>query len=279
MRSEAARPNNLFRIAFSALFLGAFGAMFCATSTLPVAAQTSVNASVCATDAGATLALTSPSNDATLTTVPVRLEGTVSLLSQIRIFVDTQYRDTIPLDSSAVSFSHDLPLDAGTHTIRLEGVDVCQRTAPAAEITISYTPEAVVAGAAGSTPITALDSAAYVPGSEAALPAKTAPTLSLPPALESVGEVLRSTLTVLDFASAESFAALPAMATRFTVLSIGLSMAVLTEPTIAGAAIIASKVGFSWPLWIPGVARRYMVAITRVIGLGLVGGLIAFSLY
>lgn len=111
-----------------------------------VSANTVVGAVVCSPSNSASLAISQPVDGHTTADMPVTISGSLNLLSQIRVFVDNVFTETVPIASDASTFSFELTLPTGSHEVRLEGVDICQLTSPVAQVVVIYNPETTVVG-------------------------------------------------------------------------------------------------------------------------------------
>lgn len=102
------------------------------------AASTSVNAAICGTGAGATLAITSPESDSVVSNPTISVSGDVTNATQIDVSIDGQYNSTVPLSAGQTSYQTSVQLSAGTHTISLIANDVCQMQDGTASVVVTY---------------------------------------------------------------------------------------------------------------------------------------------
>ena len=270
MRCAAIRSDKTaFSLAASLAVFGACLSVGMVTGA-PAHAQTTVTASVCGAAAPASISITKPFSGQAFSSLPIRLEGTLVQLSQVRVFIDGEYRQTIPLDSGATSFAHDQVIESGSHVIRLEGVDSCQRTNPVAEVNVTYDAATVVAGAQESPQ-------SSTPPSFAPAPEMSAVPLPLVEFIRPLESVLQQGLVVLDFARIESTSEVPAMVGRFAALSTGLAFVIFTQPVLTLFGAAAGRFGVLQAIHLPALVSRHPVASLRLLGTTIIVGLIAFA--
>ena len=237
--------------------------------------STQVMATLCSAATTATLAITSPANQSTIMTTPLTLSGTVTQISQIRVFIDSVYTETIPLNAGATSYSFPLRLEVGAHTIRLEGVDICGATSPVAELHLVYEPSAEIAdGVAGtSEELGAASSKVSQPDQSETPPAPLSSDMSSQPIsqlLSSFGNALRSVtgfaLGALDIAHEASSEEISKQTARFALIAGGAG-AVLFASSVSSVVLAgASKISASSAHFLAEVGASRLRLGARIVG-------------
>lgn len=103
---------------------------------------TNLTVSICGSSAGSGLTITTPVSDSVVNQATITLSGTVLNATQIEVRVDGQYSSTIPLNASDVSYTMQLTLTVGTHTILLTANDVCGISNASSQTVVTYQPGA-----------------------------------------------------------------------------------------------------------------------------------------
>lgn len=137
MLFRVARIRRILRRSRLALLAGA--CLLVISSAQVLATDSSINVGVSGSPAPA-LDVTNVSSPVTATTMPLAINGTVSSLTQIQIYVDGAYSSTIPLTPDATSFSYSLNLNQGTHSVEFLGISAYTTTNPSVTLSITYTP-------------------------------------------------------------------------------------------------------------------------------------------
>ncbi len=106
-----------------------------------------ISAQVC-DNAGSTITIAKPKNDSIVNQSSVRMQGNVTHATQITVMIDGQYNQTIPLGTNQSTYSFDVSLTAGTHTIKVEANDVCAASNGTAQVVITF--ESKANGSAGN---------------------------------------------------------------------------------------------------------------------------------
>lgn len=104
-----------------------------------------ISARICDEGSEALLEIADPPSGATVSASPVSISGFVEQVSQVTVYLNGQYSHTIPIDSGATSFSYLYAITPGSHTLRFEGQDICQRSTPAEEVAYTFNPPAIPA--------------------------------------------------------------------------------------------------------------------------------------
>lgn len=212
------RPRSTFWLAIVTLF-------FVAVCGQPVAAADStVRVEI---DAGVPVLIPNlPTDRMTIVTnSTLRLTGSARHLSQIRVYVDDVAAGVVSLSVGATSFSVDIPLTTGPHTIRLVGVSLLGSDTPIVTMQVIYTP-APDAAPGGASPS---DKPAINIGAGEQLPAQATDTSSR----AVVPEWLQNGLVAIDFARSDTRGGDAVMLCRFLLILAGLIMVVFAEPTRA----------------------------------------------
>lgn len=143
--------------AVNKLVLGIVALLFitCVSTTTirAVSSDTDIGATVCNGQA-ATLTIQAPGNDTTLAESAIKVQGTVERVNSIEIYIDGSINSTASLAVNQVTFSQDVLLGGGTHTIRVSGNDSCHVGNPEASVVVTYRPK-ISPGQPGSTDIPA----------------------------------------------------------------------------------------------------------------------------
>ena len=111
-----------------------------------VVAQTAINARLCQDELGASLTVASPANNSAHNTLPILVSGTVSQVSQIKVFVDGVLQKNVSVDPNDISFSFPINVGQGSHTVHLEATDLCSVTVPTSDFRVSFLPDMINAG-------------------------------------------------------------------------------------------------------------------------------------
>ena len=205
----------------------------------PVSANTVVGASICNQSDTATLVITQPISGHTTSQMPVTVSGSLKLLSQIRVYVDSVYTETIPIAADETNFSYVQYLGVGTHEVRLEGVDACQQTSPVAQITIVYNPETTVVG----QPVSPQDPQA--PAEEYA-PIEDQPTfferVTTNGVISSVSNAAYGVLEALDIVNSSEATQTTKMVGRFTLVTAGSTLVLLAPCVIQAVTTAIAKI-------------------------------------
>jgi hypothetical protein len=128
----------------------------------PVFAETEIQADICASGAGASVQITSPVTDSVISSLPVAVEGTVAQTSQIDIAIDGVYTSTVPVGANQTTFTYNLNLNEGTHSIRFVANDRCHVANGSVDLVLTYQ-SSTTPSTGGTTDTTVGDSGPTVP--------------------------------------------------------------------------------------------------------------------
>lgn len=161
-----------------------------------VAAETQINLVLHDTLPPALSVDTAKKNTITTSTSMMFLRGRVHNVNQLLVYIDGTYRSTTALSDGADTYSIAILLSAGTHTIRLVGIDAYDALQVQQTFTAVYTPSAqpVPPNESGGGVVVEPPSAENTSVSTPLLHVLTAPLRAIP---HSVGRVLR-TIGVID---------------------------------------------------------------------------------
>lgn len=99
-----------------------------------VFAETSINATVCGSDAQSTISIESPKSDTIVGTTNVTVAGSVTHSNQVEVYLDDQYDQTVALRPNQTDYRLTVQTTTGTHILRVEAIGVCGGTATAQSI-------------------------------------------------------------------------------------------------------------------------------------------------
>ncbi len=209
--------------------------MFVALAPNIASAEDSIiDVTVCTASSQASLVITSPSPDAKVASLPVAVSGEITLLSQIRVYVDDVYDATIPVDSGATTFTYNLTTSPGKHEILFEGVAICG-TNPSDTRMLTYVPPQLpppAGGTIGSVPAATNTSNSTVSGEPVAQGGSAPLTIAGVDVADVVSDIVYNSMVALDFATPESLETLPAMITRFALITAGMTAMVFAVPLV-----------------------------------------------
>ena len=139
-------------IAWSVLLVSIVGVAI--TAQPAYAASTQVEVAVCnGTTSTAELAITGPASDSVVTNSSVTMSGTIADITQIDVSIDGSYSQSVGISSGQTTFTFDVVITPGTHTISLEGYDICSLDNPTGDVVVTYEPAAPPSNG-GNTPTT-----------------------------------------------------------------------------------------------------------------------------
>ena len=104
-----------------------------------LAIDNTVTAQVCQSGATGSITLTQPVSDSVVTQPGVSVEGNVSLVSQVEIYVNNQYVKTVAVALGSTSFQTTVNLAPGTVTIRAQGNSLCGGLVTSSGVVVTYT--------------------------------------------------------------------------------------------------------------------------------------------
>jgi len=110
--------------------------LFAAVQVTATHATTSdVSAKVCnGSESTVLVTIDQPTSDSTISQPMVTLRGSTKDATQIAVYIDSSYVGVIPLGAKQTTYSYDLQLEAGTHTLSLEANGICGGSARASTV-------------------------------------------------------------------------------------------------------------------------------------------------
>lgn len=266
----AASARNVARLA--GFIIGALSVGVLGSTSAQAVNDTRVDAVICQVSSSAVVAITSPLSQTAVGSSAVTIEGSVSLISQMTVYVDDQYIGVFALASGAQTFSYDVTLTPGSHTVKFVGQDICQVASPVAQVTLIYDPSVPIPPVTGPSDATGSPSRSPVAGGPAVIAADLLPEGSLPESLltkplDALGDMLYSGLVVLDFVRPGSAESLPCMILRFILLFVGLFLLFFARLVVCWIVRVAHKPAGEGLRAISTARLRMWV---RIIGLGII---------
>ena len=218
--------------------------------TRPVAAvDTQVGAKVCAEQVTeAQLSITQPNDDSLVSVPVVTIRGTVWNASQIILEVDGSYNSTLAIAANQSTFSSDISLTEGTHTIIATANEICGGADGVDSIVVTYQP--ATQPSSGSETPTDLDGTVTLDGK----PAQPIPSPEPVNPAESIPVIGNVVGLVSDFATAiglQTTVAGNGVSTVGGAARVGLTVAALTSVVMAGTlAPVAAQA-------VPGISEVF----------------------
>lgn len=266
---SVARLTALVLVAISVLFSGVL------VSTPAQAVGTQINTNICYPGSLGSIVITSPTQNTTTGEPSVVVEGEVSLVSQLMLYVDGDYRDTIPLPSNAIEFSHTVTLAEGEQVIRIEGQDLCMPNVHVAELSVTYKPTHPVVPVTGqSDPDVTKD---QLQNSDVAVSRGALSSVlgTIPGIISNVIDSARDALIVTDLVRDGSVRESTLMILRFIGLTAGIIFLVFAKTVKR----LVRRLMLSLRLRVPAFPR-FMTAqselILRLVGAGLIAVVFLF---
>lgn len=222
-----------------------------------------VEVMVCPDPSGSSIAVAQPASDSIVSEPKVMVSGSVVYISQIDFFIDNVYNNTLALGSADKSFTSQVTLSPGTHTLRIVATDSCSQTTHTENIVVTYEPtilpsagrdvETTVGGQL-TTPIDNADNAIPSPG-----PIEEFFNSTIMPPVAAIGRAL-------DIIPFNNEASLGGNAARSSVFVLGSAL-VLSALYISMLGALPAKLAFlgsphSKIVW--GMAATGLVAMTLV---------------
>ena len=103
------------------------------------AQSTEIKATLCDTN-GPDIDVTQPASDSVVNNPKITVSGNVTRTSQLDIYINNIYSQSVAISQSNPDFSIDIFLDKGTNTIRLEAFYSCNNTSNNSEVVVTYEP-------------------------------------------------------------------------------------------------------------------------------------------
>lgn len=114
-------------------------------------ADSRVEVMVCPTADQVHLSITQPTSDSVVSESKLAISGMTNFVSQVDIYVDTAYNNTIALSYADTSFTSDVSLRPGTNTVKIVATGTCGVTTAEESVIITYQPK-VQASVGGDVP-------------------------------------------------------------------------------------------------------------------------------
>lgn len=215
-----------------------------------------------------TLSLDNISSTQVISSPTLVITGTELALNQIQVFVDGQQVSIIPLDQSSTTFSYNLVVTPGTHTVVFVGID-SNGPGPTVSFTVKYTPptqpqvpQQTIQQGSAQTGVVVGEVGEGLTISPNQKTSSLNPTQYLPSGL--VGALI-----FLDFITPGNPSDLGIMFLRFLLILTALVVFFLARPLLAAYR----KVRYGWLNWrkrpMPDIIRQHPLATLRLIGLSI----------
>jgi hypothetical protein len=206
-------------------------------------------------------------NRSTVKTRFFMFSGSIHNVSQIRVYIDNVYSQTIPIDSGAVDYSFTIDIPQGTHDIKLSAIDAFTGATIEKTVTITYDPNAEASGGVvdqtlQATKQTAVDSSAYLQ-SQVEQASSTKPAVSLSNAAYTV-------MSALDLIPTTGQESVQKSLSRFSAISLGVALIIMTSPVITLYHLVRYQL-MQWHVHaLPALVRHHASFALRAGGLLLV---------
>lgn len=231
-------------------------------------ADTSVQVVVNSGNVVPALAVNGGGSTVTTEAMPLKLQGTLTAVSQIQVYVDGIFSVTIPIAIGETSFSYDLVIPGGSHTIKLVGITPFANISPSDSLTVVYQPptQTPASNPSGSgSVITTTGGGAVITST----PSSSSVSLQAQASSGLPGWLYNSLLT-LDLVRPGQTKAATADIQRFSFISFGLLFTVFSRPVLASYRWIR----YRWLGWrkhpLPDGLRRHPIGYIRATGLSLI---------
>ncbi|OGL28089.1 hypothetical protein A3C39_01455 [Candidatus Saccharibacteria bacterium RIFCSPHIGHO2_02_FULL_46_12] len=259
--------KNSKRVIALAILLGGFTVSVLSHHDASAQASTAVNAIICSD--GASITLTSPISDSIVTDPVIAIAGQSVQASQIEVYVNDQLDSIMSIPVGETAFSGTVTLVAGTSTVKVVAVDVCQLQNDQASSVVTFNPPPDSSGSTGGETQTDLPGQGVVIGGDydvAVEPKKELPFLDLVPPV--VGRVFESLGNWLNISTRFEESDAPKLTLlRATTIAVGswiLAFGIATTAVqwLASSVSLFQKIPVSRRIKTVGVGIRF-------IGLGL----------
>ena len=263
--------GDIARAAKGIAIVGILGWFFAGVgfATEVYAENTNIQVSVDSGTLHPSLVLTVGNQPMLVEAMPVEITGIVKDLSQIQVYVDNVFAVTIPLDQGATTFSHNLIIPQGPHSVKFVGITPFANVNPTESIVITYTP--VVSGTtqpSDSSSVSPQKGGAVISRSGMSTTAMAA-DYTQPSYATAMPSWLYSGLLALDIARSDDSNGSEVIKTlqRIVVVGISLLFIMFARPTLSFYRLIRYKwLGFNKrPL--PSMVRKRPLLFIRSSGL------------
>lgn len=122
-------------------------------SGLTGSAQSNIDVTVCDGVTPAMLTAALPANESVVSQPDVSISGSVSQANQLEVYMDDAFNGVQPLSARDTSYSTDVQLPQGTHTVTLVAVDTCQVANATASVVLTYEPAVTEPAPDGDTEV------------------------------------------------------------------------------------------------------------------------------
>ena len=202
----------------------------------------------------------------------VMFSGAIHNVSQIMVYIDSVYSQTIPIDSSDTTYDFTVELPPGTHEVKLNAIDVIDGTIIEKVVTITYTPSAESPGETitqtiHNTKQAVADSSDYLQAQIDQASSGSGPAAQLSDAAFNV-------MKALDLVPTSGGDSVERMAVRFWSITAGSSLMLFAHPLITGYHFLRYRL-MKWNIHaLPEVLRHHAALALR-----LLGGLLAIGTF
>jgi hypothetical protein len=204
--------------------------------------STSVHTQVCDTT-GAQITITKPASDSLVTKPDIQLDGTTQQTSQIEIYIDGNYNNSVSIPAGTSDFTTQITLQTGTHTIRVDANDTCQIKNGSDAVVLTYQP-----------PVTTVHP---MP------PPHSGPSVALPVETVTYGPQLNNQASSGPSAVPPIFAPFVAPLQFFDVVPPdGTAPSFITLARIIGIIITVALLVFGWPR---GVRKLLHIGVPKAL--------------
>lgn len=240
------------------------GALLACTPA-PVGAQgTMITVPLCDT-APATIAISAPKDNSVFNQPTVTLTGTVYRLSQIQVYLNDNYVETVPLDTGATTFTTDLYIYKGSNIVKLVGIDPCSQTSPEVIWKLIYAPGAaptIQPTPPGTLPRpvqTAIDSSEYLQ-EQVDMASQSTPA-------QSLSQIIYEAMVTLDMAPKNApQEQMNRMLLRMALIVSGTTLLLFASPFISLYHLVRYKI-LQWNIHaLPELIHHHATLTLRIIG-------------
>lgn len=141
MRFPGVAKHAVKALVISVLLAAYFGA--------PASAQ-NVQLLICPQQPESYAFISNPLSDTVVDAPALKLEGNVSSISQVEVYIDDAYNNTVAVGLGETSFATDISIGQGTHTVKIVAQDNCFPLTHEDSVVITYHPK-VAPGNGGDT--------------------------------------------------------------------------------------------------------------------------------
>lgn len=104
--------------------------------------DTNIAVTICPAPNTSSFTVSEPQSDSVVKSASVAIKGTASSIERIDVFVDDEYKKSVTVSESSVSYHIDVVITPGTHTIKLIAIEKCQQAQHNKSLVLTYEPQA-----------------------------------------------------------------------------------------------------------------------------------------